>query len=126
MLEPLLGDLLTVMDLAPQSRAEADSSALQTTAGDVGANSAHLILEFGHSRSEFFAFALRQAQKQNGFVQLMDENRHVICRVPFRRNDMRRFWTLWDCVQGWSSTTVYCEGRKLEKWQVYPYSQYLR
>jgi hypothetical protein len=87
---------------------------------------AHLILEFGASRSDVFDYVLRQAQKQPGYQQIMDENRHMVYRVPFRRNDMRHFWQLWGYVQNWASTRVYCEGRPLDKWQVYPYSQYLR
>ncbi len=87
---------------------------------------AHIIVEFGASRSDVFAYVLRQAQKQPGFQQLMDENRHIVYRVPFRRSEMRRFWQLWDYVQGWATTRVYCDGRQLDKWQIYPYSQYLR
>ena len=87
---------------------------------------AHLIVEFGASRSDVFNYVLRQAQKQPGFQQIMDENRHIIYRVPFRRSEMRRFWHLWDYVQGWATTRVYCDGRQLDKWQIYPYSQYLR
>jgi hypothetical protein len=39
---------------------------------------------------------------------------------------MGTFWQLWNYVQSWSATRVYCKGRELQKWQVYPYSQYLR
>jgi hypothetical protein len=86
----------------------------------------HLILEFEASRSNMFSYVLRQAQKQPGFLQIMDENRHIVYRVPFRRNAMRQFWQIWSYVQAWSSTRVYCEGRQLDSWQIYPYSQYLR
>jgi hypothetical protein len=73
-----------------------------------------------------FDYVLRQAQKQPGFQQIMDENRHMVYRVPFRRSDMRHFWQIWSYIQNWSSTRVYYDGRQLDKWQVYPYSQYLR
>jgi hypothetical protein len=39
---------------------------------------------------------------------------------------MRHFWQIWGYVQNWTSTHVYYEGRELDKWQVYPYSQYIR
>ncbi len=87
---------------------------------------AYIIVEFGHSRSEYFSFALKQAQKQRGFAQLLDEDRHLVYRVPYRKNEMRRFWQLWNYVQSWSTTRVYREGSELQTWQVYPYSQYLR
>lgn len=87
---------------------------------------AHLILEFRQSRSEFFAVALRQAQKRPGFMQLLDEDRHVVYRVAFRKNEMNAFWQLWNYVQNWTGTRVYRLGQELQKWQVYPYSQYLR
>lgn len=87
---------------------------------------APLIVEFRESRSEYFAWALRQAKKQPGFQQLMDEDRHIVYRAPFRRNEARKFWSLWECVQGWSNSRVYCQGRELEKWQVYSGSQYMR
>lgn len=127
LVQPLLADMLAAADtgkeltagVAPVPKDEADAEPAQT-------GPAHLIVEFGHSRSELFAYALRQAQKQSGFQQLMDEDRHMLYRVPFRRNEMRRFWQLWDCVQGWSSTRIYSDGNELQKWQIYPYSQYLR
>jgi hypothetical protein len=128
-LEPLLTDLLSVTEFTHEPAA-ADAAASES--GVHGADApaalaaAHIIVEFGHSRSEFFDYALRQARKQEGFAQLMDENRQIIYRVPFRRNEMRRFWQLWDSVQGWNTTRIFCAGHELEKWQVYPYSQYLR
>ncbi len=148
LLEPLLADLLSLSDdaalpLSPSTNAEAqadlpadDAPPPQPGKRTKGSKQpddpsrelakAHLILEFGASRSDVFAYVLRQAQKQTGFQQIMDENRHIVYRVPFRRSEMRRFWQLWDYVQNWSSMHVYCEGRELDKWQIYPYSQYLR
>ena len=122
-LEPLLADMLTITgkDDATPTPTEPDEPG-----NDATLQPAHLIVEFGHSRADGFSWALRQAQKQNGFQQLMDEDRHMIYRVPFRRSEMRRFWQLWESVQGWSTARVYRDGRELEKWQVYPYSQYLR
>ena len=57
---------------------------------------------------------------------MLDEDRHLVYRVPFRKNEMRRFWQLWNYVQSWSTTRVYHDGSELQKGQVYPYSQYLR
>jgi hypothetical protein len=144
-LQPLLGDLLALPDAAeampaaaaalPPVDEEEPAAPPAKTAGRSKKEppppaseleKAHIIVEFGASRSDVFGYVLRQAQKQSGFQQIMDENRHIIYRVPFRRSEMRRFWHLWDYVQGWATTRVYCDGRQLDKWQIYPYSQYLR
>jgi hypothetical protein len=129
-LEPLLTELAQVTEAANPTPADlpaatAADSAASSTANDE-LSRAHLILEFRQSRSEFFAVALRQAQKRAGFTQLLDEDRHVVYRVAFRKNEMNAFWQLWNYVQGWSATRVYCKGQELQKSQVYPYSQYLR
>lgn len=145
LLEPMLRELLAVepvgeVELTPHADEPAAEAAKaqdaappvdkrtgkRKTARNAADDKVHLILEFEASRSELFDFALRQAQKQPGFLQIMDENRHMVYRVPFRRGDMRHFWQLWTYVQNWSSTRVYCEGRQLDPWQIYPYSQYLR
>ncbi|MCB0068940.1 MAG: hypothetical protein KDD77_17385 [Caldilineaceae bacterium] len=126
-LEPLLVELLAWVDDGAQTETDAVPTDEQEGADEAGELSrAHVIVEFGHSRSEYFSFALKQAQKQRGFAQLLDEDRHLVYRVPFRKNEMRRFWQLWNYVQSWSTTRVYHEGRELQKWQIYPYSQYLR
>lgn len=147
-LQPLLGDMLTLVDegqdmpgaqaaggeettdefpaaVAPPAKA-AKGSKKEPAAPTSELEKAHIIVEFGASRSDVFGYVLRQAQKQPGFQQLMDENRHIVYRVPFRRSEMRRFWHLWEYIQGWATTRVYCDGRQLDKWQIYPYSQYLR
>ncbi|MEZ4676611.1 MAG: hypothetical protein R2932_20495 [Caldilineaceae bacterium] len=85
-----------------------------------------LVLEFGDSRSEFFDLALRHAQQQPGYLQIMDENRRMIHRITFEKSALRRFWYLWEYVQSWSSTQVYMNGKELQKWEIYPYSPYLR
>jgi hypothetical protein len=125
-LEPLLGEL-TAIDAAEAQPVDAEAAA------DAGDNKtqeelalAHIILEFRQSRSEYFPFVLRLAQKRAGFMQLLDEDRHLVYRVAFRKSEMGAFWQLWNYVQSWSATRVYCKGRELQKWQVYPYSQYLR
>jgi len=147
-LQTLLGDMLTLMDEAqdtPESQVPGGEEATDEFPAAVAPpakasgrtkkepappaselEKAHIIVEFGASRSDVFGYVLRQAQKQPGFQQLMDENRHIVYRVPFRRSEMRRFWHLWDYIQGWATTRVYCDGRQLDKWQIYPYSQYLR
>ena len=85
-----------------------------------------LILEFGSNRSEYMEYVLIQAQKLPGYSQIMDEDRRIVYRIIFRKSEMRRFWRLWDYVHGWTSTRVYLNGEELEKWKVWPYSQYLR
>lgn len=131
-LEPLLTELAQVTESADPKPADlpganaVDSVAAVDRAANDELSRAHLILEFRQSRSEFFAVALRQAQKRAGFTQLLDEDRHVVYRVAFRKNEMNAFWQLWNYVQNWTGTRIYCQGRELQKSQVYPYSQYLR
>lgn len=134
-LEPLLTELAQVTAAATPKPADLPGVTVVDSAADGAAptltanhelSRAHLILEFRQSRSEFFAVALRQAQKRAGFMQLLDEDRHVVYRVAFRQNEMNAFWQLWNYVQNWTGTRVYRQGQELQKWQVYPYSQYLR
>jgi len=122
-LEPLLADMLTITNAGALSGSQLEPD---DDNEDAALPPAPILIEFGHSRSDVFAYALRQAQKQAGFQQLLDEDRHIIYRAPFRRSEMQRFWQLWNSVQSWSSAHVYREGRELEKWQIYPHSQYLR
>ncbi len=117
-LAPLLAEMLDDVPLAPAPAAPPEEPAADNEAW-------MLILEFGHSRSEYFEFALRQAQRQPGFSALVDDQRHVIYRVRFAKSEMRRFWQLWEYAMNWAETHVYLNGKKLEKWKVYPYSQYL-
>ncbi len=86
----------------------------------------YLILEFQQSRSEHFDYVLDIARRMEGFAQLMDEDRHIIYRLAFRKSKLRQFWRIWDYVQSWSSTRIYVEGEELEKWKIWPYSQFLR
>lgn len=125
-LTPLLVELATVNDehTAAEGAHEAESEPSLPTANR--AADWHLILEFGHSRSDLFHFALTIAQRLPGFVQILDENRKLVYRIVFKKSEMRPFWRLWDYVQSWSTTRVYLNGQELEKWQVFPYSQYLR
>jgi hypothetical protein len=131
-LAPLLTELAQVTEVANPKPADlpgataTDSAAAADSAANDELSRAHLILEFRQSRSEFFAVALRQAQKRAGFAQLLDEDRHVVYRVAFRKNEMNAFWQMWNYVQNWTGTRIYCKGQELQKWQVYPYSQYLR
>lgn len=85
-----------------------------------------LVLEFGDSRSEYFVYALNQAKRRPGYVQIMDENRRMIHRVHFAKSEMRYFWSMWEYVQSWSSTQIYLNGDEVQKWKIYPYSPYLR
>lgn len=115
-LEPLLRDLTIMTD----ERAEVqDETAASDDADDPTAPGWQLVLEFGESRSDFFALALSAAQKQPGYLALMDENRRLIHRVHFHKGEVRRFWRLWDYVQSWSTTKVYINGDEISKWELY-------
>jgi hypothetical protein len=117
-----LADMLLVADVATTPAAQSAAPHEQKGEND----SWQLILEFGHSRSEFFDQVLTRCQRLPGFAQLMDEDRTMVYRVTFTRSELRRFWQIWDYVQGWSSVKVYVNGNELEKWKVWPYSQYMR
>lgn len=130
--EALLREMLTAPTHARSTDhtatpAEANLPAGQPTASAPGSNNSwHLILEFGESRSDLFQFALQRAQELPGYVQMMDENRRMIHRVHFSKSELRRFWQLWDYVQSWSGTSVYLNGKALNKWEIYPYSPFMR
>ena len=85
-----------------------------------------VILEFKQSRSEYFPYVLQQAQRLDGFAQLMDEDRRLVYRITFEKGKLRRFWRIWEYVQSWSGTRVYVNGQEMEKWKIWPYSQYMR
>lgn len=129
-LEPLLTELAQVTEAATPKPTDLPGATAGVAAADSAASDdlsrAHLILEFRQSRSEFFAVALRQAQKRAGFAQLLDEDRHVVYRVAFRKNEMAAFWQMWNYAQNWTGTRVYCRGQELQRWQISFYSQYLR
>jgi hypothetical protein len=125
-LMPLLAEIVAVNDDVTTIRSIPEQPiklAEDATITDLGW---HVILEFGQSRSDLFHFALTLAQRLPSFAQILDENRKLVYRVVFKKSEMRNFWRLWDYVQSWSTTRIYLNGQELEKWQVYPYSQYLR
>jgi hypothetical protein len=124
-LEPLLAEMMAVNEAQP---AGPDGEALKMEQEALSGDDAgwRLILEFGQSRSELFDYALRIAQRMPTFLQLLDENRKLVYRVTFKRQEMRQFWRLWDYIQGWSTVQVYLNGQALERWKIHPYSQYLR
>lgn len=123
-LEKPLRDMLTV----PMSNAsETTDAEINSNESDNAADTGWtLILEFGHSRSEYFDDVLNLSRRLPGYSQILDEDRRVIYRVVFRKSEMRRFWRIWEYAQSWSSTRVYVNGQELEPWKVWPYSQYLR
>ncbi|MCS6825322.1 MAG: hypothetical protein NZ553_01780 [Caldilinea sp.] len=125
-LEPLLRELTSigVAEAQPPDVQETLDASDNKTQEELAL--AHVILEFRQSRSEYFPFVLHLAQKRAGFMQLLDEDRHLVYRVAFRKSEMSAFWQLWSYVQSWSATRVYCKGKELKKWQVDPYSKYLR
>lgn len=114
--EPLLRDLTTItVETADRQDEMVDAD----NADDASTPGWQLVLEFGESRSDFFALALSAAQKQPGYLALMDENRRLIHRVHFQKGEVRRFWRLWDYVQSWSTTKVYINGDEISKWELY-------
>ena len=125
-LEPLLCELTATNVERAESASVEEPPAAGNTKIQEELERAHVILEFCQSRSEYFPFVLRLAQRHGGFMQLLDEDRRLIYRVAFRKSEMGAFWRIWTYVQSWSATRVYCKGQELQKWQVYPYSQYLR
>ncbi len=129
-LAPLLAEMLATAEqevdesFVNQPQAPTDQAELEPPGmDDLGW---HLILEFGHSRSDFFQFAVDLAQRMETYTQITDENRRLIHRVFFKKRELRQFWRLWDYVQSWSSTQVYLNGDDLPKWKIYPYSPYLK
>lgn len=122
-LTPLLKEIFSVTD----SQAPDDSQPMPDLAESDGKTpNWHLILEFGHSRSEFFDTALRQAQRMPGYSVLMDEHRRLVYRIVFTKGDMNKFWRLWDYVQSWGETRVYANGKEVPKWGVWPHSPQMR
>lgn len=140
LLETPLRDLMAVLELpeadthlisnlpldVPEAEAAADADSATDSATDaVSRRNWHLILEFGATRSEYFERVLDICQKMPNFTQFMDEDRRMVYRLTFRKSDMRRFWRVWEYVQGWTTTRIYSNGKELEKWKVWPHSQYL-
>lgn len=123
LLEPHLRDL----DRIPHAPVVAPPPPADTPRATPGGRAENvIILEFGQSRSDFFEYALELAQREEGFSQLLDEHRRIVYRVAFSKHRLRNFWRLWDYVQNWQHTHVYANGEELEKWKVWPYSQYMR
>jgi hypothetical protein len=114
---PLLTDMLAQPTLPIPVAAGADMA--PTSKGATALEKAHWIIEFRESRSSYFDWALRLAKRQPGFQQLMDEDRHIIYRAPFRRNETAKFRDLWTYVEGWANSRVFCQGKELDKSQVY-------
>lgn len=125
-LEPILRETTTLVDHEQETTVDAEQVQTDEEADEQQKGDWNLVLEFEHSRSSYFPFALELAQRQEGYRVLMDENRRMIYRIVFSKHKLRPFWRLWDWVQPWSGTHVYVNGKELEKWQVWPYSQYMR
>ena len=123
LLEPHLRDLDRIAPVLVPPPAPAAEERKTAPAGQVDNV---IILEFGQSRSDFFDYALELAQREEGFTQLLDEHRRIVYRVTFDKRRLRNFWRLWDYVQNWQHTRIYADGEELEKWKVWPYSQYMR
>jgi len=123
-LEPLLRDLVVMQD-ATRDEASLPVAEVTVNRAATGKSTAkptakwQLVLEFGESRSDLFTFALTVAQQQPGYVALLDEDRRMVHRVHFQKNEMRRFWRLWEYVQSWSTTRVYLNGDEVNKWELY-------
>ena len=116
LLEPLLRDLTAMPE---EATAAVGGDAEESSDDTPGATGWQLVLEFGESRSDFFTFALELAQRRPGYVALMDEDRHLIHRVHFRKGEVPHFWRLWEYVQSWSSVKVYLNGDEVSKTELY-------
>lgn len=115
-LEPLLRDLTA---MAEEATATAGDDQDESEDVDVTNSGWQLVLEFGESRSDFFTFALELAQRLPGYLALMDEDRHLIHRIHFRKGEVKHFWRLWEYVQSWSSAKVYLNGDEVSKAEIY-------
>ncbi|MCE7982561.1 MAG: hypothetical protein DYG89_15355 [Caldilinea sp. CFX5] len=116
LLEPLLRDFTA---LSEEATTMSDDDSDDAEAVDIADPGWQLVLEFGESRSDFFTFALELAQRLPGYVALMDEDRHLIHRIHFRKGEVRHFWRLWEYVQSWSSVKVYLNGDEVNKFELY-------
>ncbi len=134
-LAPLLRDLLdglqAVTPVAAPERGPSESASPQTdqtepATAETASPDWHLLLEFRESRSALFPHVLKLARKRPGYRMLMDEDRHVVHRIAFRKGEMRAFWRLWHYVSGWKHVAVYRGTERLRTWQVWPGSPYLR
>ncbi len=125
-LAPLLSEMLATAEQAPEDPGLSEPQEPIDDKPSMDDLGWHLILEFGHSRSDFFEFAVDLAQRMETYTQITDENRRLVHRVFFKKRDLRQFWRLWDYVQSWSSTQIYLNGEDLPKWKIYPYSPYLK
>lgn len=125
LLEPLLNEAKNISEQTSAQPAATEAAPDSQNDGKKDGKWS-LVLEFQQSRSEYFDFALHRARQHSGFVQIMDENRKIVYRISYQKNEMRHFWLLWEYVQNWSGTEVYMHGEALEKWKIWPYSQYLR
>lgn len=132
-LEPLLGDVLRGLRAAQASadpvpdRPDAPVSAANEDEAEAQSNPDwFVLLEFRESRSPIFGHVLDLARRRPGYRMLLDEDRHVVHRVYFRKGEMRSFWRLWNYMSGWKHVTVYRGTEPLKTWQVWPGSPYLR
>lgn len=115
-LEPLLRELTAIAEEAGTAGEVGDGESGEVDTSDTGWQ---LVLEFGESRSDFFTFALELGQRLPGYVALMDEDRHLIHRIHFRKGEVRHFWRIWEYVQSWSSVKVYLNGDEISKHELY-------
>jgi hypothetical protein len=68
----------------------------------------YLALEFGPSNSDRHEIAVRLARRGPGYLALLDENRALVHRNLYRRDDnLRHFWRLLDHVRSWKSARFY-------------------
>ncbi|MCX6044297.1 MAG: hypothetical protein NT075_04240 [Chloroflexi bacterium] len=125
-LAPLLSEMLATAEQEPEEPIVVEPQEPDDQKPGMDDLGWHLILEFGHSRSDFFEFAVDLAQRMESYTQITDENRRLVHRVFFKKRELRQFWRLWDYVQSWSSTQIYLNGEDLPKWKIYPYSPYLK
>ncbi len=75
----------------------------------------YLVTEFGQSRAERYRETVELAKKLPNYVELLDENLHVVHRNIFRREDLtEQVWRLLDTIRPWQSARGYVKGDELE------------
>lgn len=74
----------------------------------------YLILEFSSSSSSNFEKALELARFHPGFSAIVDEDYGgIVFRVMYKKEDLDKFWPLWEIVKPWKSTRTYIKGNEV-------------
>lgn len=74
----------------------------------------YLVIEFEKSTSGLFPEALRLAQAQPSYCQLMDHRGHVFHRVILREAEAEQALELLELIQNWSHARAYVKGDPIQ------------